>query len=184
MAYPLRYRKMLVWWYYTSMQVTLIVVILIAKFTLPLLLPFFPFAASWANFILDSIDGDLLVPLGLPNATYQLWDKSADYLTYIMMLFAARNWPIRKTVFALFAFRTVGQALFFITHDDTFFFYFPNFLEPLFMIYAFLLWKYKDKAFAVYKKHILPIWIIIISYKMWNEYNIHIARTDLSDKYL
>ena len=108
-----------------------IVVIIGAKYLVPVLLVPFPFAAGWANFVLDTIDGDLLIPLGLEDATYQPIDKAADYVTYIFMVISAwrGRWPILKWIVAFFVLRTVGQALFFITGNEAIFFYFPNFLE-------------------------------------------------------
>ena len=56
-----------------------IALIIAAKVALPLLIVRYPFAAGWANFILDGVDGDLLIPLGLPNETYQPIDKITDW---------------------------------------------------------------------------------------------------------
>ena len=89
--------------------------VVIAKFIVPVLIVPFPFAAGWANFVLDTVGGDLLIPLGLDDGPYQLIDKSADWFIYLAMLLAARTWKISRTVAVLFAFRTVGQLLFFIT---------------------------------------------------------------------
>ncbi len=36
--------------------------LIIAKFVVPILIAPFPFAAGWANFVLDTVDGDLLIP--------------------------------------------------------------------------------------------------------------------------
>ena len=77
------------------MQVVLIALIVAAKFALPVLIVRFPFAAGWANFVLDSVDGDLLIPLGLPNEVYQPVDKLSDWVTYVAIVVVAyRNaWP-------------------------------------------------------------------------------------------
>ena len=92
------------------------------KYLLPALLVPFPFFAGVANFVLDSVDGDLLIPLGLSDPVYQNIDKSADWVTYLCMVVAAWRWPLRRVIVALFAFRTVGQVLFFITGDELVFF--------------------------------------------------------------
>ena len=75
-------------------------VIVAGKFGLPLLIIRYPFAAAWANLVLDSVDGDLLIPLGVPDALYQPIDKIADWVTYIAMVIAAyrAGWPIRRLV--------------------------------------------------------------------------------------
>ena len=104
-----------------------IAAIVAAKYLVPVLIVRFPFAAGWVNFVLDTVDGDLLIPLGLEDDTYQLIDKSADWATYVGMVLAARRWPIARTVVVLFALRTVGQLAFFVTRDEFVFFLFPVF---------------------------------------------------------
>lgn len=158
-----------------------IVVIIAAKFAIPALIVSFPFAAGWANFVLDTIDGDLLIPLGLDDPTYQLIDKAADWATYIGMLLAARDWRIRRWIVGLFAFRTVGQLLFFITQNELVFFVFPNFLEPLFLIYATIRHFRKERVHEIYTKHRVAIWIFVVLYKMQDEYITHVGNFDRSD---
>jgi len=153
---------------------------LVVKFALPLAIIRYPFAASWLNFVLDTSDGDILMRVGLSFDTYQFIDKIADYVTYVAMLVAGWRWKIKRTIIALFALRTVGQILFFATGNEIIFFFFPNFLEPLFMIYALLLWKFRERAHVMYVKYIWLIWFIVVSYKMWNEWNTHVANIELS----
>lgn len=159
----------------------LLTFLLLAKFLLPLAIFWYPFQAPWVNFILDTIDGDILMPLGLSFATYQTIDKVADYFTYIVMLLVGRKWPIGKTILALFLLRTIGQALFFATGNEAVFFFFPNFLEPLFMAYSLLMFKYQGQAHTKYRQHFWLIWAIIVPYKIWNEWNTHIANIELSE---
>src|SRR5690606_39855430 len=74
---------------------TILIVLFVAlKFALPLLLVPFPFFAGWANFVLDTIDGDILIPLGLSDPVYQNIDKSADCDTYVFTVMATWTWPI------------------------------------------------------------------------------------------
>ena len=163
-----------------------VALVLSLKFLLPISFLWFPFQASWLNFVLDSVDGDILMHSGMDPVSYQTWDKAADYVTYIMMLIVGMRWRIRKTIVFLFCYRTIGQVLFFTTRNDAFFFWFPNFLEPLFMMYSLLLFSQKgkeDRAFGMYKKYLVPIWLMIIGFKMWNEYNIHVAHNDLSEQF-
>jgi hypothetical protein len=154
-----------------------------AKFLIPVLLVPFPFAAGWANFVLDTVDGDVLIPLGLEDATYQPIDKAADYVTYIFMVMAAwrGEWPILRLIIACFLLRTVGQALFFITGNEAVFFFFPNFLEPLFLIYATIRFVKKERAPEVFRRWAIPIGIFIVVYKMQDEYITHIANTDRTE---
>lgn len=158
-----------------------IALIIVAKYVVPVLIVPFPFAAGWANFVLDTVDGDLLIPLGLDDDTYQLIDKSADWATYVGMAVAARRWHIKRTVFALFAMRTVGQLLFFITRAEIVFFLFPNFLEPLFLIYATIRHFRKDRVGEIYAAHRTAIWVFVVVYKLQDEWVTHVGNVDRTD---
>ena len=159
----------------------LIVVVVALKYLLPLLLIPFPFFAGWGNFLLDSADGELLIALGLSDPLYQQIDKSADYVTYVCMVIAAWRWPQRRIIVALFAFRTIGQALFFITGDEIVFFLFPNFLEPLFLVYATILFLKGADAPALFARHAIVIWTLVIAYKVQDEYVTHVGNVDRSE---
>lgn len=142
-----------------------------------------PFVGSWGNYFLDVIDGDILLELGLSDYNYQTIDKIADFFSYGIMLLVGFRWSIKRTIIILFLYRMVGQILFFITRNEMMFFYFQNLLEPLVMAYSILLFKNKwddEKAFKSYKKHFILIWIIILGYKIWNEWYLHFANIDLS----
>ncbi len=152
-----------------------------AKYLLPLLLIPFPFLAGWANFVLDSADGELLIPLGLSDPVYQQIDKSADYVTYAFMVVAAWRWPLRRVIVALFALRTVGQALFFITGNEIVFFFFPNFLEPLFLVYATILFFKGSEAPAFFARYAVVIWVLVVAYKLQDEFITHVANVDRSE---
>ena len=73
------------------------------------------------------------------------------------MVMAAWRWPLRHIVVALFALRTVGQALFFITDNEIVFFLFPNFLESLFLSYATILMLRGADAPAFFTRHAIVI---------------------------
>ena len=81
----------------------IIVVVIALKFLVPVLYLAFPFAAGWANLLLDSIDGDILVPAGLAFDDYQTVDKVADYWAYICMLLWGWRTAIRREIAATFA---------------------------------------------------------------------------------
>jgi hypothetical protein len=144
-------------------------------------LPSIPFGAGWANFALDSVDGDLLVPLGLSDHAYQPIDKAADWVSYVFMVVAARRWPIRKAAIALFGLRSVGQALFFATGDERVFFIFPNLLEPLFLGYATIRFFKDDAAPAFYARHRVAIWTVVVLYKLQDEWVTHIGNVDRTE---
>lgn len=163
------------------MESVALVMLVALKYLLPVLLIPFPFAAGWANFVLDSVDGDLLIPLGLPNEVYQRVDKSADWVTYVFMVAAAWRWPMRRVIIALFLFRSVGQALFFVTEDEFVFFLFPNFLEPLFLGYATIAFFLGARAPAFYRRHVVAIWVAVFLYKMQDEWITHVGNVDRTE---
>ena len=169
-----------------------ILLIVAAKFLLPVLIVPFPFVAGWANFVLDSVDGDLLIPLGLPNEIYQPVDKITDWVTYVAMVVVGyRNgWPIRRLMLGLFLFRSIGQVAFLLTENELFLAVFPNFLEPLFLVTASILaWQrlarhapdWQDRGFAVLHRHRWVIGTLIVVYKLQDEYFTHIANLDRSE---
>jgi hypothetical protein len=157
--------------------------VILLKFFVPTLMLRFPFVGAWGNYLLDVVDGDILMALGLSDYVYQTVDKAADYYSYIIMLILGLRWRIRKLVIILFIYRTIGQLLFFLTRNEQVFFIFQNLLEPLVMAYTLLLLLLKGneaKAYASYRKHLILIWVIIIAYKAWNEWYLHLANIDLS----
>ena len=176
----------------SPLETAAIVLIVALKFLLPLLIIRFPFAAGWANFALDGIDGDLLIPLGLPNEIYQPVDKITDWVTYVAMVVVAyrSRWPIRRLILGLFVFRSIGQIAFLVTEEELFLAVFPNFLEPLFLVAASLLaWQrvvrhqpdWRDRGFAVLFRHRWLIGTLIVVYKLQDEYFTHVANVDRSE---
>ena len=176
----------------SPIQAAAIALIVAAKFGLPLLIIRFPFAAGWANFFLDGIDGDLLIPLGLPNAVYQPVDKVTDWVTYVaIVVLAYRNaWPTKRLMLGLFLFRSIGQAGFLLTGNELLLAFFPNFLEPLFLVTATILaWEravrhvpdWKERGFAILHVHRWLIGTLIVVYKLQDEYVTHVGNIDRSD---
>lgn len=159
----------------------MIVFVLILRIFLPLLFFKWPFGASLANFILDSIDGDLLTRWGIGTNVYQIVDKSLDYFAYIVMFIIGSKWAIKKEIIVVFLIRTIGQILFFSTGNEIFFFFFPNFLGPLFIFFAFLLVVKKSEAYLFYKKNWVFIWGGIFVYKFLNEWLVHVLDIDFSE---
>ncbi|MCJ7712805.1 MAG: hypothetical protein MUQ32_18465 [Chloroflexi bacterium] len=176
----------------SPIEVVAIALIIAAKFGLPLLIVRFPFAAGWANFVLDSVDGDLLVPLGLANEAYQPIDKLADWVTYAAIVVVAyRNgWPTRRLMLGLFLFRSVGQVGFLLTGNELLLAVFPNFLEPLFLVTASILAyervirhlpDWQERGFAFLHRHRWLIGTLIVVYKIQDEYFTHVANIDRSE---
>ena len=160
-----------------------IALIVFLKFAIPVGIVFAPFTFGWANFVLDTIDGDLLIPLGLSDPVYQPIDKLADWFTYVGMVLAARRhkWEVRNWIYALFIFRSIGQIAFFVIGDERVFFVFQNLLEPLFLVYATIVVFRKAKAYDFYRKHRIAIWVFVILYKFQDEWVTHVGNIDRSE---
>lgn len=176
----------------SPLEAVAIALIVAAKFALPILIVRFPFAAGWANFFLDGFDGDLLIPLGLPNDVYQPVDKVTDWVTYVAIVVVAyRNaWPIRRLMLGLFLFRSIGQVSFLLTGNELLLAFFPNFLEPLFLVtVSILAWEravrhlpdWQERGFALLSRHRWLIGTLIVIYKLVDEYITHVGNIDRSD---
>ena len=176
----------------TSLEMVAIALIVAAKFALPILIVRYPFVAGWANFVLDSVDGDLLIPLGLLNEVYQPVDKVTDWVTYVAIVVVAYRdvWPIRRLMLGLFVFRSVGQVGFLLTGNELLLALFPNFLEPLFLVTATILAfervvrrapDWRDRSFAVLNRYRWLLGGLIVIYKLQDEYFTHVANVDRSD---
>jgi hypothetical protein len=169
-----------------------IALIIAAKFLLPLLILRFPFAAGWTNFFLDSFDGDLLIPLGLSNEVYQPVDKITDWVIYVaIVVFVYRNaWPTRRLMLGLFVFRSVGQITFLVTGNELVLAFFPNFLEPLFLVTITILTfqrgvrhvpDWRERGFAILFRYRWLIGGVIVVYKLIDEWITHIGNIDRSE---
>lgn len=173
-------------------EVAAIALIMVAKFALPFLILRFPFAAGWANYALDSADGDLLIPLGLPDETYQPVDKIADWVTYVAMVALAYRdaWPTRRLMLGLFLFRSIGQVGFLVTGNELILATFPNFLEPLFLVTASILVyervvrrrpDWRAQGFATLHRHRWLLGTLIVVSKLVDEFITHVANIDRTE---
>ncbi len=81
----------------------------------------------------------------------------------------------------LFVFRTIGQLLFFITGAEIVFFLFPNFLEPLFLIYATIRHFNPERVAEIYTRHRVAIWVFVVLYKLQDEWVTHVGNIDRTE---
>jgi len=72
------------------------------RFLVPPLMLKFPLFGAWSNHILDSVDGDVLLELGMREETYQTIDRVADFFSYVIMLILGLRWQIRHVIILLF----------------------------------------------------------------------------------
>ena len=156
-----------------------------ARFLLPLLIPFYPLPAIIACLLLDGVDQTIYqVFTNLPLGGYQSYDKALDiyYLT-VAYIATLRNWTnllaFRVSRFLLY-YRLVGVVLFELTQLRSLLLIFPNTFEYFFIWYETvrLWWNPKKLSRRTVLIAAAAIWIFI---KLPQEYWIHIAQRDVTD---
>ena len=82
------------------------------------------------------------------------------------------------------------RTAFLVTGNELMLAFFPNFLEPLFLVTASILaWEravrhlpdWRERGFAVLHRYRWPIGIVIVLYKLQDEYVTHVGNIDRSD---
>lgn len=156
-----------------------------ARFVIPLWIPRFPLPAIILALVLDGIDGGIFQKFTtLPMDDYQSYDKALDiyYLT-IAYLSTMRNWTnlfaVKVAAYLLY-YRLIGVLLFEFTGARWLLFVFPNTFEYFFILYevAHLRWNLQRVSRRVIIGAAAAIWIVI---KLPQEYWIHIAQRDVTD---
>ena len=109
-------------------------------------------------------------------------DKIADYSTYVFIVIWSWKKVIKKEIIVTFIIRSIGQFSFFFTRDEMMLFYFPNLVEPLFLVFATVEF-FKGKEFAAkwYKRNIVWIWLCILAYKFQDEWFTHVTNVDRTE---
>ena len=156
-----------------------------ARFLLPLLIPFYPLPAIILCLLLDGVDQTIFqVFTTLPLDGYQSYDKALDiYYLIVAYLSTFRNWShlfaFRVSRFLLY-YRLVGVVLFELTGLRPLLLLFPNTFEYFFIWYEAvrLWWNPRRLSRVAVITAAAAIWIVI---KLPQEYWIHIAQRDVTD---
>src|SRR5829696_7966562 len=148
-----------------------------ARFLVPLLIPRFPLPAILGALVLDGIDQTIFQKLGYDPPGYQGYDKAMDvYYLSIAYLSTLRNWtdPNALTVGrVLFFYRLVGVVAFEATEWRPLLLIFPNAYEIV-----RCRWNPTRGSRRFWIVTAAAIWIFI---KLPQEYWIHIAQLDFTD---
>jgi hypothetical protein len=156
-----------------------------ARFLLPLLIPFYPLPAIVLCLLLDGVDQTIFqVFTSLPLDGYQSYDKALDiyYLT-VAYISTFRNWThlfaFRVSRFLLY-YRLVGVVLFELTGLRALLLLFPNTFEYFYIWYEAvrLWWNPRRLSRVAVITAAAAIWIVI---KLPQEYWIHIYQGDVTD---
>ncbi|HUS59976.1 MAG TPA: hypothetical protein VMX76_01170 [Nevskiaceae bacterium] len=137
--------------------------------------------AALFTFLLDWVDGEFFKRAGYPQSQYSFYDKLLDYYWYIFILIYIFLYQVpSKNIFLfLFLFRSLGQALFFLTKKEFYFIFFPNVFEILFYFYLFTTILPKWQPLMFYPQIAYPL-IIITLVVLIREYVLHIKKMNLS----
>ncbi len=160
-----------------------------ARFIIPLFIPKFPLPAILAALVLDAADQTIfqqyttLEERGLLEGD-QSYDKALDiyYLT-IAYVSALRNWTngfALEVARVLWYYRLVGVVLFELFHERWLLLVFPNTFEYFFIAYELIRTRWDPRRMARRQVILLAaaIWIFI---KLPQEWWIHVAQNDFTD---
>jgi hypothetical protein len=158
--------------------------VVLARFTLPLLIPRYPLPAIIGCLLLDGVDQTIFQTFGYDPPNYQSYDKAMDvfYLS-IAYLASLRNWtnqPAVKISRFLFFYRQVGVVLFELVGARWLLLLFPNTFEYYFIAYEAVRSRRNPLRYT-FKFWVLVAGAIWIFVKLPQEYWIHIAQLDLTD---
>jgi hypothetical protein len=159
-------------------------VVIGARFLVPLFIPRFPLPAILAALVLDGIDQTIFQKLGYDPPGYQGYDKAMDvYYLSIAYLTMLRNWTDLDALAvgrALFFYRLVGVVAFESTQWRPLLLIFPNTFEYFFIAYEIVRcrWNPTRGSRRFWIVTAAAIWIFI---KLPQEYWIHIAQLDFTD---
>lgn len=168
----------------TTEATVVFILVVAARFFVPLLIPRFPLPAIIACLILDGIDQSVFQAFGFDPPGYQNYDKAMD-LFYLSIAFLStlQNWTSRAAVQIsrfLFFFRMVGVLVFELTGVRAVLLLFPNTFEYFFICYEAVRLRWDPRRFGLrfWLLAAALIWIVI---KLPQEYWIHVAQLDVTD---
>jgi hypothetical protein len=159
-------------------------VVIGARFLVPLFIPRFPLPAILTALVLDGIDQTIFQTLGYDPPGYQGYDKAMDvYYLSIAYLSTLRNWTdldALRVGGALFFYRLIGVVAFESTQWRPLLLIFPNTFEYFFIAYEIVRcrWDPTRGSRRFWIVTAAAIWIFI---KLPQEYWIHIAQLDFTD---
>ena len=164
---------------------TLVFVVVIgARFLVPLLIPKFPLPAIFACLVLDAADQSIFQAMGFDPPGYQSYDKAMDvYYLAMAYLSTLRNWAsvaaYRVTRF-LYFYRLVGVVAFELTHTRALLLVFPNTFEYFFMAYEAIRSRWRTVRWGLrwWIGVAAFIWVFI---KLPQEWWIHVAQLDFTE---
>jgi hypothetical protein len=164
---------------------TVVVVVVLLRFVVPLFIPKYPLPAILVALVLDAVDQTIFSWVtDDPLPGYQSYDKALDiYYQAIAYISTMRTWrdPVAFQVSRfLYLFRLVGVTLFELTHARWLLLVFPNTFEYFFIAYEAVRtrWNPLRMSAAAVVGTAAFIWIFI---KLPQEWWIHVAQLDFTE---
>ncbi|GAA4442645.1 hypothetical protein [Phytohabitans houttuyneae] len=165
-------------------ETALFVVVVGARFLVPLLIPRFPLPAVLAALVLDAADQSIFQAFGYDPPGYQGYDKAMDmYYLAIAYLSTMRNWaslPALQVAAFLYFYRLAGVVAFELTQWRGLLLIFPNTFEYFFIAYEVVRLRRNPARYGM-RAWITVAAVIWIFVKLPQEYWIHIAQLDFTD---
>jgi len=160
-------------------------VVVLARFGLPFLIPRFPLPAILACLVLDAADQTIFqIFTDAPLTGYQSYDKALD-IFYLAVAFIStfRNWTLPLALVVaqfLYFYRLLGVVLFETLEYRWLLLVFPNTFEYFFIAIEAVRtrWSLQRMSTKAIYGTAAFIWIVI---KLPQEYWIHIAKMDVTD---
>lgn len=161
-----------------------LVLVVGARFLLPLAILRYPLPAILACLVLDGVDQTIFQLLGYDPPGYQGYDKAMDvFYLAIAYLATMRNWqspPARRIAQVLYLYRLIGVVAFEFTHARALLLIFCNTFEYYFIAYEAVRLRWSPRRLG------LRAWLIIagaiwVGIKLPQEYWLHVAQLDLTD---
>ncbi len=181
----------------SATDLTILVVVVAARFVVPLLIPRFPLPAIVAALVIDGVDQTVFQTQLTPaywqqvEDSYQGYDKALD-VYYLSLAYVAtmRNWTNRTalaTAQFLWLYRLTGVTLFEVVHDPAdpssfrwLLLVFPNTFEYFFIAYEAIRLRWDPRRLRPTAVVALAagIWVFV---KLPQEWWLHVAQLDFTD---
>lgn len=140
--------------------------------------------AAIATLFLDTIDGEFFKRAGFSHPRYTFYDKLLDYYWYlfIVVYIFLNNISGKELFLIFFLFRSCGHALFHLTKNQRYFFFFPNFFEILFYFYLFTL-IFPQLALYLQLPQSIFLILAMTPVVLIREFFLHIKKINLSQRF-
>src|SRR5262245_12902986 len=153
-------------------------IVIAVRLVVPLLILRYPLVGGWTALVLDALDVALMDALGGDGwANYRLTDSPLDYYYLSLMAIVAVRWQNPYATWpalALFAWRTVGVLLFWLTGQRVLFFVFPNLFEN-WWLYCVTVERFWPRLYPhSVRSAAVPLALLLVP-KLVQEYLLHVA---------